>query len=55
MPRKQRIYYDGALYHVIAWGNNGDNILKNDEDKGNYIELIQRYKKDMGSSNRNIV
>ena len=48
MPRKQRIHYDGALYHVMARGNNGDNILKNDEDKRNYIELIQRYKERYG-------
>ncbi|HAN09338.1 MAG TPA: transposase [Clostridiales bacterium] len=48
MPRKQRIHYDGALYHVIARGNNGEYILKNDEDKTKYIELIQRYKERYG-------
>jgi len=44
VPRKQRIYYDGALYHVIARGNNGEYILKEEEEKKKYIETIKKYK-----------
>ncbi|HAN09065.1 MAG TPA: transposase [Clostridiales bacterium] len=44
MARKQRIHYHGALYHVIARGNNGEYILDSDEDKKNYIEILKRYK-----------
>lgn len=45
MPRKPRIHYDGALYHVMCRGNNGEEVLKTDKDKRDYIELIKRYKR----------
>jgi len=44
VARKQRIHYSGALYHVIARGNNGEYVLKEDEDKKKYIETIKKYK-----------
>lgn len=45
MARKLRIHYEGALYHVMARGNNGEYILGKDKDKESYIEIIKRYKK----------
>ena len=45
MARKPRVHYEGALYHVMARGNNGEYILKSKEDKELYIETIKRYKK----------
>ncbi|MDO9534664.1 MAG: transposase [Bacillota bacterium] len=44
MPRKPRIHYPGAVYHVIARGNNQENILVSDQDKKRYRELIKKYK-----------
>ena len=44
MARKQRIHYEGALYHVMARGNNGEYILKTDENKKSYIDIVRRYK-----------
>lgn len=44
LARKQRIHYKGALYHVIARGNNGEYVLAKDINKKNYIDIIKRYK-----------
>ena len=44
MARKQRIHYEGALYHVMARGNNGEYILKTGENKKSYIDIVKRYK-----------
>lgn len=45
MPRKPRIHYPGALYHVICRGNNKEWILKTDTEKQAYKVLIEQYKK----------
>ncbi|WDV44562.1 transposase [Clostridiaceae bacterium M8S5] len=45
MARKQRIHYEGALYHVMVRGNNGEYILKEESEKKSYKDLIYRYKK----------
>lgn len=44
MARKPRIHYDGAIYHVIARGNNRQVIFPTSDDKEKYLELIARYK-----------
>ncbi len=36
LARKPRIHYKGALYHVIARGNNKDSVFKQDENKNQY-------------------
>ncbi len=43
MARKQRIHYEGALYHIIARGNNKGYIFKCDEDKDLYLEKVFTY------------
>lgn len=45
MPRKPRINYPGAMYHVICRGNNKDWIFKTDTEKQEYKTLIEEYKK----------
>ncbi len=45
MARKQRVHFYGAVYHVIARGNNKEVIFKDKYDKYEYLELIKRYKK----------
>lgn len=45
MARKQRIYYPGAIYHVITRGNNKEYIFSKTEEKSDYIDIIRRYKK----------
>ena len=43
MPRKPRIHYEGALYHVIARGNNREYIFKNEIDKEEYLKKVTKY------------
>ena len=45
MPRKTRIHYEGALYHVIVRGNNRSSIFEKKENKATYLNIIKRYKK----------
>ncbi len=44
MARKQRIHYPGALYHVIARGNAGQQVFRQAEDYQAYIDLLRQYK-----------
>ncbi len=48
MPRKQRVHFAGAIYHVIARGNNRENIFKKEEDKREYADLLAKYKDRLG-------
>jgi putative transposase len=40
MPRQVRIEYPGAVYHILARGNNRQNIYKNDEDRKRFLATI---------------
>jgi REP element-mobilizing transposase RayT len=40
MPRKPRIHFPGALYHVILRGNAGHPIFLNDRGRDHFYELI---------------
>jgi REP element-mobilizing transposase RayT len=44
MPRKPRIHYEGALYHVIVRGNNKSYIFDNENDKLEYLKRVKKYK-----------
>jgi len=39
MPRRPRIEYFGAMYHVIVRGNRKQNIFEDDADRLKYLEL----------------
>ena len=41
MPRKPRIHYPGACYHVILRGNAGQNIFFNKQDRNRFFSLLQ--------------
>lgn len=43
MARKPRIHYAGAIYHVIARGNNREIIFRDSDDKQKYLGLLQQY------------
>lgn len=45
MPRKPRIHYEGALYHVMVRGNNGEKVFESGKEKQEYINIIKEYKK----------
>ena len=48
MARKQRVHFVGATYHVIARGNNLENIFREEEDKKEYSNLLAKYKDRLG-------
>jgi REP element-mobilizing transposase RayT len=41
MARKPRIHYPGALYHVMLWGNGGEEIFFEDDDRRRFLELVE--------------
>ena len=41
MARKPRVYYPGALYHVILRGNGGRTIFFDDKDRTRFYSLVQ--------------
>lgn len=48
MPRKPRIHYPGALYHVMVKGNNGEKVFFNELNKNKYLGTIALYKAHLG-------
>lgn len=44
MPRTARIAPRDYVYHVLTRGNNRQNIFKDEEDFGKYIEILKKYK-----------
>ena len=44
MPRKPRIHFPGAIYHVITRGNNQDHIFARKKDKLYYLEKLKEYR-----------
>jgi REP element-mobilizing transposase RayT len=44
VARKTRIEVEGALYHVIARGNQKQKIFKGEDDFLKYIEILSTYK-----------
>lgn len=49
MPRKPRIEYSGAFYHVITRGNQKQRIFKDSADFQKYLLLLTVYKNRTGS------
>lgn len=44
MPRGPRIFLDNVCYHIIARGNQKQNIFLEETDYERYLELLARYK-----------
>jgi REP element-mobilizing transposase RayT len=42
MPRRLRIEYEGAIYHVMARGNARQKIVRDDADRGRLIEVLEQ-------------
>lgn len=45
MPRKPRVEYSGALFHVICRGNQRQTIFHHDADRRLYLERLEQYRK----------
>ncbi|MDF7799387.1 transposase [Pontiellaceae bacterium B1224] len=41
MPRKPRIEYPGAIYHIMSRGNRGDAIFLDDKDRETFIDTLE--------------
>ncbi len=48
MARKPRIHFPGAFYHVIARGNRGQKIFRDDQDYQRYLSVLREYKARFG-------
>ncbi len=44
MPRKLRVEYGGAIYHVIQRGNNQEHVFDKDADKKAFLEDLRKHK-----------
>src|SRR6266540_6708660 len=44
MPRKPRIEFEGAFYHVITRGNQRQKIFRSPADHQKYLQLLTIYK-----------
>lgn len=42
MPRKPRIHFPGAVYHVMLRGNGGQNIFTDDFDRSRFLLILQQ-------------
>ena len=40
MPRKPRIEYSGAIYHVMSRGNRQEEICRDDTDRERFFETL---------------
>jgi len=45
MARKLRIWYTGAIYHVMCRGNHKKDIFLDSEDYQVYLKIVKRLKK----------
>ena len=48
MPRKKRIWYPGAVYHVMSRGNRRSAIFKDDSDYLDFLEILDRARERFG-------
>ena len=40
MPRKLRLEYEGAIYHVMSRGDRREPIFKDDADRKRFLETL---------------
>src|SRR5262245_6148328 len=48
MVRKARVEFEGALYHVIARGNQRQKIFRDERDRLSYLQRVEHYRKRYG-------
>ncbi|MCM8783323.1 MAG: transposase [Candidatus Omnitrophica bacterium] len=48
MPRAPRVYFPGAVFHIIQRGNNQQEIFLDDKDYWHYLKLLLEAKKEFG-------
>ena len=48
MPRSPRIFFENAHYHITDRGNDKNNIFLDEEDRIQYLSLLEKTKRDFG-------
>jgi putative transposase len=48
MPRKLRLQYPGAIYHVMSRGDRGENIFLIDVDRQDFLKTLAEACRMMG-------
>lgn len=48
MPKKKRIWYPGAMFHVMSRGNRRTAIFKDDSDYVDFLEYLGKVKETFG-------
>lgn len=48
MARKLRIWYKGAIYHIMCRGNHRNDIFRDGEDYQVYLTILEKAKEDLG-------
>ena len=46
MTRQERIQFPGATYHIMARGNAGEDIFRDDEDRRMFMDLFAKIAED---------
>ncbi len=41
MPKKKRVWYPGATYHIMCRGNRRSDLFRDDEDYQVYIDILK--------------
>lgn len=42
MPRKKRVWYPGAVYHIMTRGNRRSDVFKDEEDYQTYLTILRQ-------------
>jgi REP element-mobilizing transposase RayT len=50
MPRKKRIWYPGAVYHIVSRGNRKNHLFRDKLDYDFYLDVLRKIKEKFGFS-----
>ena len=50
MPRKKRVWYPGAVYHIVSRGNRKNHLFRDNLDYDFYLDILRKIKEKCGFS-----
>ncbi len=50
MPRKKRVWYPGAVYHIVSRGNRKNHLFRDQKDYEFYLDILRKIKEKCGFS-----
>ena len=54
MPRKKRVWYPGATYHIVSRGNRKSHLFRDQLDFEFYLDILRKIKAKCGFSLPNL-